>query len=461
MEKEKLDTIGRDDSIDKIFKIIENVAAQKGNLSFALDGFWGSGKTFVIEKLENKLEQIQSEQTTNNKYFIIHYNCWQYEYYEEPLIAIVSAILDTLDGAKLIKDEKQRLIIKEVFKKLGMSLLFLSNAAVKRVSGIDVKNTISKAIEESKKIKTNAETEYKNKHKYDEYFDFKKILMELRKALEQLSNEYSLVFVVDELDRCLPEYSIKILERLHHLTEDIDNTITIIATDKSKLEKTINTIYGIDNGETDYCSKYLKKFIKLFVKLDLGKSKENVKDKYSEYFNLFSQDLFKLNPISFIDFFNILFDRIDVREQEIIMNKILLIHKLTTKEKSDISLMYLEMLIFIIENYYDCKLSDFFNGKSFQSHYKSGSQKKIDSIIQLNDIFTINSGYYYDGIDRQIIDVKHGISGFILYLLSYIKENGNVKNMKYVLNNSYFMQTKTEDLLGKISKFRELMVILK
>mgnify|MGYP003533024634 FL=1 len=45
--------------------------------------------------------------------------------------------------------------------------------------------------------------------------------------------------MVDELDRCLPEYSIKVLERLHHLTENTDNVITVLSMDKSQLEKSV------------------------------------------------------------------------------------------------------------------------------------------------------------------------------------------------------------------------------
>lgn len=31
------------------------------------------------------------------KFFVFHFNCWQYDYYEEPLIAIVAAMLDSVD----------------------------------------------------------------------------------------------------------------------------------------------------------------------------------------------------------------------------------------------------------------------------------------------------------------------------------------------------------------------------
>ena len=38
-----------------------------------------------------------------------------------------------------------------------------------------------------------------------------------------LTESNTVVIIVDELDRCIPEYAIKVLERLHHLTEEKEN----------------------------------------------------------------------------------------------------------------------------------------------------------------------------------------------------------------------------------------------
>ena len=454
--KEKLDTIGREEIIERLYTIIESVSKNKGNISFALDGLWGSGKTFVIDRLEEKLKSIQSEETETDRYFVIHYNCWQYDYYEEPLVAIVSAMLDELNNDHIIKSEKARITIREVFKKLGAALLFLGNAAVKQVTGIDVKDKISKALKEAKEVKQNTEGKYKEKHQYDEYFNFKKVLKELRKALNQLSQEYTLVFVVDELDRCLPEYSIKILERLHHLTEGITNTITIIATDKSKLEKTINAIYGLDNSEFDYCSKYLKKFISFSVKLDIGQSNDNIFEKYKEYFSLFNDDVFIRDNINFNEFFNSLFENIEVREQEILMNKILLVHKLiNAEEKCGKHLMYLEMIFAITENYYKHHISKFFNGYNFE---KYASRTNIIDLTGLNDV--LQTSYSQFNQTRYIINEGSGIRGFISMILSDIREESSNNNPIIFSDGRIFDRVTKERVRKYIKKFRELMSII-
>ena len=77
---------------------------------------------------------------------------------------------------------------------------------------------------------------------------------ELIVLLQELAEKYTVVIIVDELDRCLPEYAIKILERLHHLTENNNNTIMIIAVDKKQLMSSVKQIFGFESPE-----KYLEK----------------------------------------------------------------------------------------------------------------------------------------------------------------------------------------------------------
>lgn len=54
----------------------------------------GYGKTYILEQLEKELEVLQNEETQNDRFYVFHYNCWQYDYYEEPAVAIVSAMLE-------------------------------------------------------------------------------------------------------------------------------------------------------------------------------------------------------------------------------------------------------------------------------------------------------------------------------------------------------------------------------
>ena len=67
------------------------------------------------------------------------------------------------------------------------------------------------------KAREAASQETEEQHEYDKYYAFHKVVKKAREELSKLAEDQTLVIVVDELDRCLPDYAIKILERLHHL----------------------------------------------------------------------------------------------------------------------------------------------------------------------------------------------------------------------------------------------------
>ena len=76
--------------------------------------------------LEPQLRDYQA----GEKFMVFHYNCWQYDYYTEPLIAIVSAMLDNMDEYKHIFSseamEKVQLgfsAVKQILKKIAYSFI--------------------------------------------------------------------------------------------------------------------------------------------------------------------------------------------------------------------------------------------------------------------------------------------------------------------------------------------------
>ena len=46
-------------------------------------------------------------------------------------------------------------------------------------------------------------------------------LKQIKDVITKISEELNIVLFVDELDRCLPEYAIKVLERLHHICNEM------------------------------------------------------------------------------------------------------------------------------------------------------------------------------------------------------------------------------------------------
>lgn len=337
---EKQDILNRDKFIEDLFQMVENISVNKSSTCFAINGKWGCGKSFVLDMFQEKLDEFISEETKKNKYFVIRYNSWGHDYYDEPLVAIVASLLDSIEEkTSLFPDSKRKSELLGIVKAAGVALLSIGNTAIKEATGVDVK----KAGEILFKGKKEGDKDYEHAHEYDMYFAFKKVIKKLADVLEKIAEEYTIVFLVDELDRCMPAYAIKVLERLHHLTEGKANIITIIALDKDKLQYSIKQIFGFNETE-----KYLEKFISFEVKLDYGKVSEAITAKHDDYIALFDKEKFPFSD-SVEECWQALFKDVDVRTQEQLVKKAMLAHKLLYGEdKKDYSFMCMEILLAVM-----------------------------------------------------------------------------------------------------------------
>lgn len=335
---DKLDILNREKDVQRLITLVENISANKSSVSFALNGAWGCGKSFVLDMFQERLEATQSQDTCKDKYFVIRYNSWKFDYYEEPLVAIVAAMISIIEEKAQLFSSDKKLKLLGMLKAVGISLLSVGNSALKEKTGINFKEiyeTVSKGKEETA-------AKFEKRHAYDAYFDLNKVIEKLVDLLQDLAQEYTIIFLVDELDRCLPEYSIKVLERLHHLTEGSKNIITIISIDKHQLLSSVTKTFGFDDPE-----KYLEKFISFEVKLDNGIVSEAICEKYADYIALFDKDIFPFDD-SVEECIQAIFKDIEVRTQEQLVKKAMIAHQLFYSDKKDYSFMCMELILAVM-----------------------------------------------------------------------------------------------------------------
>ena len=138
-----IDILDRNTIIDKISQMITTLSANKAGCTFAIEGKWGVGKTYLISNLELKLSE-EIDEYGLNKYFIFHYNCWKYDYYNEPIVAIASFLIDAINEQNPIDDKLKKILLSvkkgliEVCRKLSkirqdMILLKLFKMALKMI----------------------------------------------------------------------------------------------------------------------------------------------------------------------------------------------------------------------------------------------------------------------------------------------------------------------------------------
>lgn len=442
----KIDILNRDEFINRVIQLVNLISSNKGNMTFAINGAWGCGKTFVLEEIERRLSEDASK-----KYLVIHYNCWQYDYYDEPLVALVSAINDYADSNKTIPEDT-KVEIKEIVTKVGANLF---TQVVKNKLGVDIGETITVA----KDAFDSAAAAVAEKHGYDAFFGFKSVLTTLKMDLQELSDKYTLVFAVDELDRCLPEYAIKVLERLHHITEGLPNTITILAVDKHRLENTVTSIFGEGNA-TDY----LKKFVRFEISLDNGKhAVKKFFDKFSEFYSRFDPSLYE-NLKNTERFIAELFRGIDPRSVEHIVEKAMLFNDLCFgAEKQDHTIMYMELFIATLYYYY----------------HDDSILKKDKKIIDGAPVFELygkipdrfkayNSGFCFkkksstrDRLGHTLLIDSEDIYMVVLYYWYYaVQDNRNYVDKNEIFPDIVFNNNIIEDNLKHLRKNINLLLII-
>lgn len=214
----------------------------------SINGEWGSGKSVFLEQLSAHLE-IQ-------RIPVIKIDAWKSDYRDDPLLAFVAATADRVEKHGTSSPEDLGV---DVIKALATHSGKLVLPTIDLLAALFSPGTLAitgKAIESIGKLGTEALALERAKVSAEEGFRNQMI-----KARDLLTNRRKgerigrVVVIVDELDRCRPDYAVKLLERIKHFF-DVDGIIFLIATDGSNIPIAIKTVYGQSvDGE-----KYLRKF---------------------------------------------------------------------------------------------------------------------------------------------------------------------------------------------------------
>ncbi len=260
------DKIGREEIVNKVCGLVDSLQKDQ-NFCLSINGAWGSGKSFVLQMIGEKLSKKQ-------EYVIVKYDAWNNSFYSDPLIAILSCIIDGAEEKLYIVEHYEKKI-KNVAKTTANKLAQISSK-IKTLK--DVVAGIKEIIQNfHNPIDMTAMSDFKSYQKL--LRETKDVLNEITQKGEYREKQTKLIILVDEIDRCLPDEQLKILERLHHLF-DVKNCAVIVAMNQVCIAQTVNTIYGINGYE------YLRKFFNFTFKLETSASSylENLLKDFTDSF---------------------------------------------------------------------------------------------------------------------------------------------------------------------------------
>jgi hypothetical protein len=228
--------------------------AKPSNYVLNIDAGWGQGKSFFIDRFRRELEA--------RDICVAHVNAWVDDHAADPLLPVMAAIEAAI--TPLIETDKAIEKGLKAFKRAGATIVVTAGKGAlkqlsKRVFGeaaealadsiSDAKDAITASKSEAddaidKLIDKKAEeiiSDFKRSQRSME--EFKRELGQIICRIREEDKNFVLFVVIDELDRCRPNYAISMLERIKHLF-DVDRVIFIIATDTEQLSHSISGLYG-------------------------------------------------------------------------------------------------------------------------------------------------------------------------------------------------------------------------
>lgn len=271
----------------KIFEVDED------GIILSIDSAWGTGKTTFIKMWEM---MINNSNEYKDKYETFYFNAWENDYIQDPLLAILTEI-EVNDDKKKQVFEKIKNKGKKIAKPLLSTGLKVATHGIINIDSIQIDNYIK---DEMPKL-----AEKLGNSMFEETVELKQSRQAFKEFLEkeQQTSGKTIIFFIDELDRCRPTFAIELLEVIKHLFST-KGVIFIVSLDKEQLCYSIQNIYG-QNMNVD---GYLRRFFDLDFKLPMPDKMQYFNNKYKNIelknINLETLKIFKQFLFGFIKGYN-------------------------------------------------------------------------------------------------------------------------------------------------------------
>lgn len=253
--KAETDIFGRDQFAGGLLNLFQT---SDDPLVVALDEKWGTGKTVFARRLEKQATE---------RFTVVYFDAFKRDYDPDVFIALSAELLTKLppsDNKKSIKENAK--IVGKTILKVGLkAAVRLGTAGAVKVGDLsDAEEEAAGEIGDIAEAELDAliDRRLESARLADETFDKFKISLEKLTKTSQNENEGAkpLLFIVDELDRCRPDYALSVLETIKHFFS-VSNVHFLLVCDIEQLVAAVHHRYGIEgNGYT-----YLEKFVDVRV----------------------------------------------------------------------------------------------------------------------------------------------------------------------------------------------------
>ena len=253
------DQLGRSPTGADLSELVDKIEKP---LVIALDGSWGSGKSFFLKCWvgEHSYRYGSTNQT-------VYFDAFKHDYLDDPIVALTGAITgrfreqeDEQQEQNQRRTQKLRKAAWAVSKVVGrIALSAAIHCTTETLS--DLGDEIAKTVGQEAKDFLEKEQGNKDSKKFWDAHHAKIAAMDaFRLALEELTKPndaepIKLVIVIDELDRCRPDYALSLLEIIKHFF-NVEGVHFVLGVNLSELQNIVRARYGSNIDAATYLQKF-------------------------------------------------------------------------------------------------------------------------------------------------------------------------------------------------------------
>lgn len=376
----------------------------------AVNNRWGTGKTTFVKMWQQDL--------IDNNFQTVYFNAWENDFEDNPLTALMGELKTLTNQDTDPKFQKALKNAAILSKQIAPAII---QALVDKyiLDTNNIKDVITSATKGLADIFENDVNNYEKKK-----LGIKEFRESLSKFIADTNEGKPIIFIIDELDRCRPNYAVSILEQIKHFFS-VPNIVFVLSIDKKQLGNAIRGVYGSDKIDSN---EYLRRFID--VEYSIPKPPDDLFYKYlfeklnfNEFFDSDERKNYReLNDDKerFLNTCKLLFNNshISLRQQE----RILVLSRLSLRSFEFRN--YLFPSVFLVLNYIKILKEDFYQEIRSKKLIIPELQEKLFEIF--SDSFTSNKR-------RELMFIE---AYFVMFYNNYKYEHHNRMEI-YDRGNSY------------------------
>ncbi len=443
--------LGRKNSAEVLTSVVSTYA---DGFVLAINNKWGTGKTTFVRMWEQHLK--------NDGFTTVYFNAWENDFDPDPMVAILAEL-------ESIRNKSNQAAFKSALKK---GAVLSKNIAPGLLKALIKPYFDAQAVLDVLESATKAGTEILEAQILD-YAKKKASIADFRVELERFISASStvkpIIFIIDELDRCRPNYAVEVLEHLKHFFS-VKGIVFALSIDKGHLAASVRGFYGSEQINTD---EYLRRFVDLEYSLPDPSAEQFCNYLYQyfgfdEVFESLDNEMPGSDGHNFLRIARLLFHSSGstLRQMEKILGQSRLIigsFKGVQRSFSDVLLVLVYLSVRMPHTYSDLKKRKLSTQELSDTFVSLVSEHDVpdQTLLQYDEAILLTMYTHYLGPKRDVKLLNESSEGPTTPIVSKLNDSAMgrtlAKALLNVFNNRDFSQLNLATLIRRVDLTEDLM----